>query len=82
LLVNGGTRFVGDVNAGKITASSFVGPLTGNAATADKVNHTLAIEFNGTNQCSFTGAANATVNITPTAIHAVDDRGDTMTGTL
>lgn len=82
LLVNGGTRFVGDVNAGKITASSFVGPLTGNASTADKVNHTLAIEFNGTNQCSFTGAANATVNITPTAIHAVDDRGDTMTGTL
>lgn len=82
LLVNGGTRFVGDVNAGKITASSFVGPLTGNASTADKVNHTLAIEFNGTNQCSFTGAANATVNITPTAIHAVDDRGDTMTGDL
>ena len=43
LLVNGGTRFVGDVNAGKITASSFVGPLTGNATSADKVNHYLSI---------------------------------------
>jgi hypothetical protein len=47
LLVNGGTRFVGAVNAGTITASNFVGPLTGNASTADKVNHKLKIQING-----------------------------------
>lgn len=72
LLVNGGTRFVGDVNAGKITASSFVGPLTGNATSADKVNHSLAIEFNGTNKATFdgSGSSNQTVNITPNAIAA------------
>lgn len=71
LLVNGGTRFVGDVNAGKITASSFVGPLTGNATSADKVNHSLAIEFNGSNQTTFDGSgSNKTVNITPAAIAA------------
>lgn len=50
LLVNGGTRFVGDVNAGKITASQFVGPLQGNATSADKVNYWLKIQVNGTDK--------------------------------
>jgi len=50
LLVNGGTRFVGDVNAGKITASQFVGPLQGNATSADKVNSWLKIQVNGTDK--------------------------------
>lgn len=93
LLVNGGTRFVGAVNAGSITASSFSGPLTGNASTADKVNHALKIQYNGNEQCSFDGTAlaaanggdsngNTVLNITPSAINAVDKSGDTMTGAL
>ena len=49
-----------------------MGPLTGNATSADKVNHSLAIEFNGTNQATFdgSGSSNQTVNITPNAIAA------------
>jgi len=64
LLVNGGTRFVGDVNAGKITASSFVGPLTGNATSADKVNHYISIQINGTEKAHYDGSTNQSVNLT------------------
>ncbi len=64
LLVNGGTRFVGDVNAGKIAASSFVGPLTGNATSADKVNHYVSIQINGTEKAHYDGSTNQSVNLT------------------
>ena len=81
LLVNGGTRFVGDVNAGNVTASQFTGPLAGNATSADVVNHSLKISYNGTEQCSFNGAellpanggdtnGNTVIDINPEAILA------------
>jgi len=68
LLVNGGTRFVGDVNVGKITANNFVGPLTGNATSADKVNHYVSIQINGTEKVHYDGSANQSVNLTPESL--------------
>jgi hypothetical protein len=42
-LITGTLRVVGDVNGSTINATSFVGDLTGNATSADKINHKLKI---------------------------------------
>ena len=58
--------------AGRFT-NGLYGDLTGNASTADKVNHDLIIKLNsgtteGTNMFTFNGSAAKTVNVTKSAI--------------
>lgn len=58
--------------AGRFT-NGLYGDLTGNASTANKVNHDLKIQLNGgttegTNQFTFNGSAAKTVNITKSGV--------------
>lgn len=58
--------------AGRFT-NGLYGDLTGNASTANKVNHDLKIQLNGgttegTNQFTFNGSAAKTVNITKSSV--------------
>jgi hypothetical protein len=73
-----GTAAVGSETA-KFARGDHVHPLqtsvSGNAGSADKVNKTLKIQLNGgttegTNQFTFNGSADKTVNITPAKIGA------------
>lgn len=75
-----GSLSVTDLNAGSLVVTgaarftnAIYGDLTGNADTADKVNHDLIIKLNsgtteGTNMFTFDGSAAKTVNVTPAAI--------------
>ena len=47
-IVTGTLRVVGDLNGSIINATTFNGALNGNATSADKVNHWLKIQLNGT----------------------------------
>lgn len=46
------------------------GNLTGNATSADKVNNSLTLQFNGTTKGTYNGSSAATINITPAGIGA------------
>lgn len=75
-----GSLTVTDLNAGSLVVTvaarftnAIYGDLTGNADTADKVNHDLIIKLNsgtteGTNMFTFDGSAAKTVNVTKSAI--------------
>ena len=73
-----GTAAVGSETA-KFARGDHVHPLqtsvTGNAGSADKVNKSLKVQLNGgttegTNQFTFNGSADKTINITPSSIGA------------
>ena len=81
LKYNSGVKL--NAKTGAITATTFVGALSGNAATAttasacsgtaanaNKVNQSLTIQLNGTSQGAWNGSAAKTVNITPSSIGA------------
>ena len=84
ITVNGGiidgSLQVTDLTAGNLVVTGvgrftngLYGDLTGNASTADKVNHDLVIQLNGgttegTNKFTFNGSAAKTVNVTPSSI--------------
>lgn len=75
-----GSLAVTDLNAGSLVVTgaarftnAIYGDLTGNADTADKVNHDLIIKLNsgtteGTNMFTFNGNAAKTINVTKSAI--------------
>ena len=75
-----GSLEVTDLNAGSLVVTgaarftnAIYGDLTGNADTADKVNHDLIIKLNsgtteGTSMFTFDGSAAKTVNVTKSAI--------------
>lgn len=75
-----GSLSVTDLTAGNLVVTDvgrftngLYGDLTGNASTADKVNHDLVIQLNGgttegTNKFTFNGSAAKTVNVTPSSI--------------
>ena len=84
ITVNGGiidgSLQVTDLTAGNLVVTGvgrftngIYGDLTGNASTANKVNHDLVIQLNGgttegTNKFTFNGSAAKTINVTPSAI--------------
>ena len=81
LKYNSGVKL--NAKTGAITATTFVGALsgnassattaakcTGNAASASKVNGTLTLQFNGTTSKTFNGSLNQTFNVTCAAIGA------------
>ena len=81
LKYNSGVKL--NAKTGAITATTFVGALSGNATTAttatncsgtaasaNKVNHTLTLQFNGTTSKTFNGSSDQTFNVTCAAIGA------------
>ena len=102
LKYNSGVKL--NAKTGAITATTFVGALSGNATTAttatncsgtaasaNKVNHTLTLQFNGTTNKTFDGSSNQTFNVTCAAIgaattadaaKATDEEVTTMLDTL
>ena len=50
---------------GTLKATTFIGPLQGNATTASKVNNTLTINVGGTNTI-YDGSTDKTINVAPT----------------
>ena len=60
LIVTGPARFLNKI----------YGNLVGNATSADKVNHTLTLQFNGTTSKTFNGSSDQTFNVTCAAIGA------------
>ena len=81
LKYNSGVKL--NAKTGAITATTFVGALSGNAitattatncsgtaASANKVNHTLTLQFNGTTSKTFNGSSDQTFNVTCAAIGA------------
>jgi len=79
----------GSANATLKLPATIKASITGNATTADSVNHSLIIKLNsgtteGSNQFTYNGSTmvNNTVNITPGSINAVNRNGDTMVGGL
>ena len=81
LKYNSGVKL--NAKTGAITATTFKGALegnassattaaacSGNAATANKVNHTLTLQFNGTTSKTFNGSSDQTFNVTCAAIGA------------
>lgn len=57
--------------AGKADEATTADNCTGNSASADKVNHSLDIQFNGTTAVQkFNGSADVTIDITPGNINA------------
>ena len=91
LKYNSGVKL--NAKTGAITATTFVGALSGNATTAttasacsgtaanaNKVNQSLTIQLNGTSQGAWNGSAAKTVNITPSSIGAATN-GDVAKAT-
>ena len=81
LKYNSGVKL--NAKTGAITATTFVGTLSGNATTAttasacsgtaasaNKVNHTLTLQFNGITSKTFNGSSDQTFNVTCAAIGA------------
>ena len=77
----------GNFSAGIITATTFVGAVTGNATSADKVNHTLTMgvsgsglsgstSFDGSSAQTFTVTSNATASNTANTIVYRDASGN------
>ncbi len=69
------SALVGDTAVSTQISNATSGSMSGNAATATKVNNSLAIKLNsgtteGTNLFTFNGSAAKTINITPSAIGA------------
>jgi hypothetical protein len=56
-----------DLGVYTITAATFIGPLQGNADTADKVNHSLS-SGTGLSGGPFDGSADVTIDLTDTAV--------------
>jgi len=67
LVVSGGVGIGGNLNVGgTVTAAALVGPLTGNASTASKLNtaRTIALSGDATGTASFDGSTNVTISAT------------------
>ena len=63
------TTFKGALDGNAATATT-AGACSGNAASANKVNHTLTLQFNGTTSKTFNGSSDQTFNVTCAAIGA------------
>lgn len=79
-IINGILRVNGKLNVGdSITASSFIGDLTGNAETANKANQlttarTVSLTGDATASGSFNGTANLSLSTTVKQMDMVEDR--------
>lgn len=58
-------RYSANFTAGTVTASSFVGPLTGNASTASQwaTSRTITLSGNASGSVSISGSSNVTLNV-------------------
>ena len=63
------TTFIGALNGNAATATT-ASACSGNAATASKVNNKLTLQFNGTTSKTYDGSSDQTFNVTCTAIGA------------